>query len=70
MQAKWNLAKVGFAVTEEMFLVEFLCEVDPVPHICSAWGQCERKRSQAQLYLQHILILDYGWSAPKLSLQF
>lgn len=40
MQAKWDLAKAGFAGTWEMFLVGFLCEVDPVPHICAAWGQC------------------------------
>lgn len=70
MQAKWTLARVGFSGTEEMSLVEFLCDVGPVPHICATGGQCERKRSQAQPYVQHILTLDYGWSAPKLSLQF
>lgn len=41
MQAKWDLAEVGFAVTQEMLLVGFLCEVVPVPHICAAWGQCK-----------------------------
>ena len=41
MQAKWDLAKVRFAVTQEMFLVGFLCEADPVRHICVAWVQCK-----------------------------